>query len=168
MASWSEATLEAYLGDLGEAAGAGRNLLTEKYARMMESTSPAEYARIRDMLPPVDAAVPGLIGEIVKIVLDWEAELAQKYPHVLKRGRPLASSEDRFGVTSLETYLRGELATYSPGTLRLYLANALRQKAAGINGSEVTLRHTAKHYGFESLESTNEKLKQDRRGLHTA
>jgi hypothetical protein len=51
--SWSETALESYLDDLVTAQRSGRNLLTEKYARMMESTAPAEYAAIEHLLPPL-------------------------------------------------------------------------------------------------------------------
>jgi hypothetical protein len=158
--SWSEAVLESYLSDLKEADISSRNLLTEKYARMMESTSPSEYARIEHLLPPIDPRAPELIDQIVAIVLEWEMELAKKFPHILKRGRPISSTEDRPRVTSLETYLRGELATYSLRTLDLYLANVMQQKSEGINGSEITLMHTTKQYGYNSLEKANEKLQQ--------
>jgi len=160
LASWSEATLESYQVDLKEAGKSGRNLLTEKYARMMHSTSPLEYARIEHMLPQADPSVLELINRIVPIVLEWEVELLKKYPNILKRGRPIFSTEDRFGVTSIETYLRGELATYSTRTLELFLENAMQQKTKGINGSGITLKCTTEQYGFDSLEKTNEKLKQ--------
>ena len=156
LASWSEAVLESYLGDLKDAEILRRNLLTEKYARMMQSTSPAEYARIEHLLQPIDSRAHGLIQQIVAIVLEWETELQKKFPHILKRGRPLYSKEDRLGVTSLETYLRGELMTYSLRTLELYLANIMQQKSEGINGSEITLMHTTKQYGYDSLEKANE------------
>ena len=45
--AWSEAALASYLEDLTDAQENGRNLLTEKYARMMEFTAPLEYARIQ-------------------------------------------------------------------------------------------------------------------------
>lgn len=160
LASWSEAGLESYLRDLEDAEASGRNLLTEKYARMMRSTSPSEYARIERLLPLVDSTALGLIEQIVAVVIEWEVDLLKKFPHVLKRGRPLLSAEDGIGVTSLETYLRGELATYSVKTLELYLANVLRQKAEGVNGSEITLSHTIRQYGFDSLEEANERLKR--------
>ncbi len=156
LASWSEAVLESYLGDLKDAEILRRNLLTEKYARMMQSTSPAEYARIEHLLQPIDSRAHGLIQQIVAIVLEWETELQKKFPHILKRGRPLYSKEDRLGVTSLETYLRGELMTYSLRTLELYLTNVMQQKSEGINGSEITLMHTTKQYGYDSLEKANE------------
>ena len=158
MAGWSEAVLESYLEDLSEAEGAGRNLLTEKYARMMQSTWPQEYARIAHLLPEVDPRARELSGGIVGVVLEWERELLVKYPHIVKRGRPLSSAEDSPGVTSLETYLRGELATYSVRTLELCLAHVRHQQAQGINGSALVLQQTMEQYGFASLEEANRKL----------
>ena len=157
--SWSEAALESYLDDLTEAEKNGRNLLTEKYARMMKSTSPSEYAQIEHLLPPLNPEVPPLIDKIVKIVLLWQEELSEKYPYLLSRGRPIHSSDDTPFVTSIETYLRGELATYSPRTLELYYENVLKQKSENINGAEIALDYTIKRYGFNSLKEANEKLK---------
>lgn len=75
-----------------------------------------------------------LIDKIAKIVLEWEEELSKKFRHIKKGGgRPLYSSEDSPFVTSVETYLRGELATYSKRTLELYYENLLNQKTENIN-----------------------------------
>lgn len=51
--SWNDETLESYAEDLRKAAESGRNLVTEKYARMMEQTDPVNYEKIKDFLPPV-------------------------------------------------------------------------------------------------------------------
>jgi hypothetical protein len=158
-ASWSEATLESYLDDLQEAESSGRNLLTEKYARMMRSTSPMEYARIEHLISPVDPKAFELIEQIVKIVLGWEQELLEKYPYIIKRGRPLFSTEDSVDVPSMETYLRGELATYSLRTLELYWDHIQKEQSENINGSAITLLYMVKQYGFASLEEANEKMK---------
>jgi hypothetical protein len=158
-ASWSEAALESYLDDLMEAQRQQRNLMTEKYARMMQSTSPAEYARIEHLVPLVSAEALSLIEKIALIVLDWEEELFRKYPLVLRQGRPIRSSSDTLFVTSLETYLKGELATYSLKTLKLYYEHLVKEQYESINGSEITLAQTIKQYGFQSLEEANEKLK---------
>jgi len=158
--SWSDVTLESYLGDLTEAENSVRNLLTEKYARMMKSTSPSEYYLIEHLIPQLDPEVLALIDQIVEIVLEWEETLSKKYPHILRKGRPLHSSDDthtHFG-TSMEAYLRGELATYSPRTLGLYYENVLKQKSENVNGSEIILSHMVKQYGFKSLEEANERL----------
>ena len=158
-ASWSDATLESYLHDLNEAKRSGRNLLTEKYARMMRSTSPLEYAQIEHLLPLVDHQTIELIEQIVKIVLEWEEELLEKFPYIIKRSRPLFSTEDSIGVTSMETYLKGELSTYSLKTLELYLDHIQREQSENVNGSGVTLLYMVKQYGFTSLEEANEKIK---------
>lgn len=157
-ASWSKAALESYLQDLREAKEKGRNLLAEKYARMMESTAPLEYARIKNLLPPLEPEVIFLIDKIVKIDLEWQEELLKRYPHLVRRGRPLYSSADTPFITSVETYLRGELATYSPRTLALYYRNCLEQREKGINGAEVVLAHMVKQYGYRSLEEANRLL----------
>ena len=157
--SWSEAALESYLGDLTEAEKNDRNLLTEKYARMMKSTSPLEYARIEHLLPFLNPEILAMIDKIVSIVLEWEEVLSEKYPYIFSKGRPLHSSDDAQFVTSIETYLRGELATCSLGTLELYYENILEQKSGNINGAEVTLGHMMKRYGFDSLAEANAELK---------
>lgn len=157
--NWPEAMLESYIDDLERAESAGRNLLSEKYARMMRSTVPEEYARIEHLLPPLEPETPELIEQIASIVMRWEEELQKKYPYILGRGRPLFSKEDAPGITSLETYLRGELATYSAKTLKLYLEHLKKQQSENINGSAITMLETMKCYGFNSLEEANEKLK---------
>ena len=138
--SWSEGVLASYHLDLLEAKKAGRNLMMEKYARMMESTSPAEFKKFKNALPPLSPEAYAVVEEIIRNYIEWEEEVAAKYPNIVKQGRPLRSTEDTQNATSLETYLRGELSTYSLRTLALYLDNILKQKEKGINGAEVTRR----------------------------
>ena len=158
--SWSEAALESYLDDLIEAQENARNLMTEKYARMMKSTSPFEhYSRIEHKLPPLEPQTLQLIDDIVKVVLRWEERLAIKFPNISKRGRPIYSSDDTMCVTSFETYFRGELATYSQRTLELYYKNVLEQMSENINGSELTLFYMVKQYGYNSLQEADERHK---------
>ena len=157
--SWSEKTLASYWQDLVEAEKKERNLMTEKYARMMASTFPEEYIEIRHHLPPLDPEVPELIEKIIKIILVWERELAKQYPYVCQRRRPIYSSEDNEYVTSLETYLRGELATFSLRTLKLYLEDLLQYSRENKNMSKIILEETVKNYGYNSLEEANKKIK---------
>ena len=158
--AWSEATLASYLEDLAEAQETGRNLLTEKYARMMEFTAPQEYARIQQHLPPLEPEARLLIDRIVQINLEWEAEISAKCPYIRQRGRPASSSADAPRMTSVETYLRGELSTYSPRTLALYYQNLLEQEAANINGVDLVLAATMQRYGFNSLATANEAMRK--------
>jgi len=156
--SWSIQTLESYLEDLKEAEMNGRNLLSEKYARMMAFTSPAEYRQIAHLLPPLEDDIPALIDQIVDIVLEWERELAEKYPYLIQRGRPIYASEDTAYVTSFETYLRCELMTYSLNTLKLYLADVLKQGDGDVSGSEIVLEGIVKRYGYTSLQQANKDI----------
>ena len=52
-ATWSDELLASYLEDLKTATREGRNIMTEKYARMMESTFPEEYRKLAASLRPV-------------------------------------------------------------------------------------------------------------------
>ena len=63
-------------------------------------------------------------------------------------------------MTSVETYLRGELSTYSPRTLALYYQNLLEQEAANINGVDLVLAATMQRYGFNSLATANEAMRK--------
>lgn len=157
--AWSDAALSSYLEDLTAAEAEGRNLLTEKYARMMEFTVPLEYARIQHHLPPLEQEALLLIDRIAEINMAWTEEICARFPYIRKRGRPASSASDTPYITSVETYLRGELATYSPRTLALYYQNALEQKATNINGAEIVLAAMMQRYGFNSLAEANEAMR---------
>ena len=155
-AAWSDKMLESYIADFEDAKNAGRNLLTEKYARMMESTSPLEYAKIKDRLPVLEPEISILIEKIIKIELVWEEELAKKFPNITKRGRPIFSSDDSLFSTSKETYFKGEMATYSPKTLEYYYEEVTEKKLKNINMSAMVLEAQVKRYGYPSLEKAEE------------
>ena len=99
-ATWSDELLASYLEDLKTATREGRNIMTEKYARMMESTFPEEYRKLAASLPPVDKESLQKIEEIVAINVGWKAELFDRYPRLSGKGRPLRTSEDSTGETS--------------------------------------------------------------------
>ncbi len=68
------------------------------------------------------------------------------------QGRPLYASEDGDGFTSVETYQKGELYTYSAATLEKLLACIRAKEAAGVNFAREILERTVARYGFSSLE----------------
>lgn len=98
-----------------------------------------------------------LIEKIMAIELAWQEEILREFPNVIDQGRPLFSSQDSRYVTSFETYLRSELATYSNRTLELYYENRINQCSRNINGAKLTLEHTVKQYGYQSLADANSK-----------
>ena len=132
-AVWPEELLESYHGDLKEAIAAGRNPLAEKYAFMMASTSPEAFREMEDMLPRLSPAALADVESIVAANVAWEREVDVAFPAVRAGGRPLTSAEDTPWATSFETYLRGELKTYSARTLALYAAFTRACSAAGRN-----------------------------------
>lgn len=158
LTAWSEDTLYGYLADLTQAEKNAHNLLAEKYARMMEYTSPAEYMHVQHQLPPIPPEKLFFIEQIVCINIAWSKELRDKFPNVTKRGRALSTADDTAYSTSIETYLKCELATYSTQTLSLYYQNVLAQQANNINGAQIVLAATVRQYGFSSLEQANELL----------
>ncbi len=149
---WPEELLASYYEDLAAARRDGRNLMTEKYAWMMESTFPAEFAELVGQLPAIDSATLESIEEIVSVNVDWKLAICDRYPKLSSRGRAIRSSEDSSFETSFETYLRGELKTCSPRTIALLREFTLGRKTEGVNGAERDLLNQVRQYGFATLE----------------
>lgn len=155
--AWTCELRDSYYDDLLAARDSGRNLMTEKYARMMESTNPDQYAAFADRIPPVDEETLGLIEEIVDQHLNWKRETLEKYPKITGRGRVFYTKDDTPYSTSFETYLRGELKTYSPKSVALYHDMVSQLAGQKVNLEEEYLRNTVEMYGYESLEQAEAK-----------
>ena len=125
----------------------------------MEYTSPLAFARLRDQLPIVSEETMEQIQTIVKINLNWEREAQNAYPRIRGRGRPGTSDRDGFGVTSVETYLYGELKTYSPETIRLLLAYTEEAEAQGRNLALENLENMVQSYGYSDLKEAEAALR---------
>jgi hypothetical protein len=151
--AWPDDLLHSYGKDLDAAIAAKRNLLTEKYGHMMESTLPLRYAQIASSLPAVPDEARSAAGRIAKKMADSQAALAKKYPLLIGRGRPIYSNADTAYTTSLETYLKGELLTYSKKTLSLF-EEALKETDIAL----LTMQNTVRHYGYASMEEAEQRL----------
>ena len=149
--AWNVPSLESYLGDLDGAVAAGRNLVTEKYGHMMKSTAPLQYAAIADRLPMPTPEAAALADEISALLLRQTEAYARQYPVMALQGRPLYAAEDGDGVTSVETYQKGELYTYSAQTLERLLAWIREKEAEGKNFALMILENTVARYGFASV-----------------
>jgi len=156
--TWPDNLLESYLSDLESAKNQGINLMSEKYARMMESTFPEEYEKIKDRLPTMTDEKKKLVDKLMRILMDWESEIRQRYPFLGRRGRPLYSNQDSVMQTSYETYARGELSVYSVDTLSRYLGHCENLIAQGIKETEEVYKNMVQMYGYSSLEDAAEKL----------
>lgn len=155
---WTEEMLKSYIGDFHNANDRGWNLITEKYGRMMESTAPLRYAGIKDTFPEIPEMKKKIIEEIVKIQVKWMEEFAKEYPKAAGNARSIHTAEDTPYNTSYETYLRGELSTYSDETLDLYGRFIAKLLTENKNLAKMIMANTAFLYGYTSLEDLEEKL----------
>ena len=157
--AWPKSLVIQYIRDFQTANDKHWNLITEKYGRMMKTTCPAEYAKICDKLPTLTAAQENSIEQIVKIQVSWMEQFAEEYPNMAFNSRSIHTSEDNPYNTSYETYLRGELSTYSHETLKMYGAFVVDLARTGENLAKIIMTNTAILYGYESLEHAEESLK---------
>lgn len=155
-AFWPEALVDSYLTDLKTAAQQGRNLLSEKYAWMMEHTAPEAFAQIKGQLPVLSTEVSTLVAEIVSYHLEWMMAYCKKYPHLAATNRATTSDKDTVVATSFQTYLEGELKTYSLTTLRLYRDFMIELYQEGRNLALLTMENTVKGYGYASLDEAEQ------------
>lgn len=151
--AWNEELLESYLDDLQQADANGRNLIMEKYARMMKSTAPHKYSELQKALPVLDEERIRIQEEIIKIQMNWMEDFAKEFPKMASRARRLHTYEDEEYDTSYETYLRGELGTYSDNTFVLYGRFIASLAKEGKNLAYDIMSNTAKLYGYASVEA---------------
>ena len=151
--TWPEDLLRSYLDDLDEANRVGRNLVTEKYARMMASTAPDKYReRIEPFIPRLSDERVARQERVIAVQVAWARDFRGRYPKLGAAMRVLTTAEDTPEDTSFETYLRGELGTYSDRTMALYEAMVENLQAAGRNLTEQTVANTVRLGGFADLE----------------
>jgi len=132
----SSDTLASYLKDLKQAEKKGRNLLTEKYARM------------DNVIPPLSDNP--LIGEIVAIEADWMETLKQRYPKTFRGNR-----------TPFEIYLCSELETYSDATLTLYHRDVASALQKGENLAEERYRLLFESLGYDGIDQVEHQMPRD-------
>lgn len=156
--AWPDTLLESYIVDFETANSRGWNLIAEKYARMEKTTAPEAYEKIKELLPMHTEAQDALIEQIVAIQVAMMEDMADKYPKMAGNARTIHTSEDTPWNTSYETYLRGELGTYSEETLAVYgrfVANVARE---GGNLAYMIMSNTARLYGYDSVDSCEERM----------
>ena len=155
--TWTEDMLLQYLYEFKTNYVNGRNMIEEKYARMMESTAPLEYARFAKRLPAVSEAKKAIVEQIVALQVKWMEEFAAQYPNLAEDARAIHTAEDLAYDTSYETYLRGELRTYSDRMLEMYGRYIVAHAQAGKNVACEIMKNTVQFYGYQDLETANAK-----------
>jgi len=120
-------TLKSYFQDLIIAVATGRNMVTEKYARM-------------------DNLIPHLqqneaIDDIISMETEWMQSLHEKYPLTVRFDKNFAK------------YAASELETYSKHTLTLYQRDIAYAYHHGINLVEQRYLILFQGMGFENIEA---------------
>lgn len=156
--TWTDEMLTEYLWHIDDSLKNGRNLISEKYGRMMETTSPDEYALIKDSFPELSDDRKQITDAIVGIQVEWMEEFSRNYPKMAANARSVHSFEDTSDNTSYETYLRGELGTYSEKLISLYGRFIVSLSKANKNLAYLIMENTAKLYGYKSLDDVESKL----------
>ena len=156
--TWPTEVIASYIKDSNQANASGWNLITEKYARMMQSTDPDGFRRIQFQLPKLEQQRQQIIEEIVKIQVSWMEDFAEKYPEIARNARAIHTMDDSLFTTSYETYLRGELSTYGEVTLSLYGKFIVQLYHADKNLAQLIIENTAQLYGYDNLEAMEAKL----------
>ncbi len=114
------------LADLEAGQLAGRNFMTEKYARM-DGTD-------------VSGAFDVRIGEIVEIEVEWMAELSTRFP------RTFPGHQRAF-----RNYMSAELRSYNGETVKLYHRAVCRAYAKHRNLAEERYTNLFRRLGYASI-----------------
>lgn len=149
--TWNRAMLLQYCYDFNREYSQGHNLIEEKYGRMMESTAPEEYERIKEHFPDISKEKQAIIEQIVELQVGWMEAFAEEYPKMAGNARSIHTWEDTLYNTSYETYLRGEISTYSDKMLELYGRYVVEYAAQGKNIAYDIMGNSAEMYGYNSL-----------------
>ena len=156
--TWDRTMLLQYLYDFHREYERGHNLITEKYGRMMESTAPEKYEKIKSNFPELTEEKKNIIGQICCMQVQWMEEFAAEYPELADNARSIHTAEDNYANTSYETYLRGELGTYSDKMLELYGRYIVKHARKGRNPVYDIMENSVKMYGYQNLEEAERKI----------
>ncbi len=116
-AAFPPSMLEPLCDELERSEREGRNLVQEKYARMMERTDPESFARDwKCRLEPLSPVKREVLDELGELMRGYVSGAARELPVSHGHARPDVSSDGR--ISSVD-YLLAELSSYSLGTLFL-------------------------------------------------
>ncbi|MCR5791029.1 MAG: DUF4125 family protein [Lachnospiraceae bacterium] len=151
--TWNRTMLLQYLYDFRREARLHHNLITEKYGRMMESTAPEEYEDIKENFPALSKEKKEIIETVVSFQVEWMESFAEKYPRLAEQARSIRTSQDNIWNTSYETYLRGEISTYSDKMLELYARFIVDHAKQGKNLAFEIMENNVRLYGYKDLDT---------------
>jgi hypothetical protein len=162
---WNEGVLNSYYKDLLSAKQQGRNLLFEKYVWMMQSTSPDLFREIGYALPSISWIRRNRINRTAFILARWGEAFAIEYPYIAECGRTFYSQDDKPWSTSIETFSKGELLSYSEETEARFSDFIMMNEVNDVNLTKTVQENMARYLGYASLEQY-ENMLRDSNGVH--
>lgn len=156
--TWTDEMLEKLLNQWRDYKKIGWNMMTEKYGRMMQWTDPKAYEKIAQNFPERSEQTKAIIDQIAEIQVGWMSEFAEKYPKLANQARDITAKDDEAYNTSYETYLKGELMTYSDELIALYGQFIVKLAKENKNLAYMTIENTAHMQGYDSLEQAEASL----------
>lgn len=156
--TWTDEMLEKLLSQWREYKKIGWNMMTEKYGRMMQWTDPKAYEKIAQNFPERSEQTKAIINQIAEIQVGWMSEFAEEYPKLANQARDITAKDDEAYNTSYETYLKGELMTYSDELIALYGQFIVKLAKENKNLAYMTIENTAHMQGYDSLEQAEASL----------
>jgi hypothetical protein len=143
--TWTEEALQSCHRDFEKAKHDGRNLLTEKYARMDDLRGPSRGNN--------------LIDKIVAIETLWQDEIRLNYPALYNR--VCRSTQPFNDGRNFSVYLRSELETYSNRTIELYHQAVIKALASNENLALRSLEILVNLGGYRDPAHAEEYLARD-------
>ncbi len=90
--------------------------------------------------------------------MKWDGQVLAEYPNIRKRGRTMTTAQDNVtDGSSMESYLRAELLTYSAETLALLWKETEEACRKGENLLKQIIANETLFYGYKSLEEAEAK-----------
>lgn len=157
--TWTQEMLLQYAVEFQLSIHRGWNPIMEKYGRMEQSTAPEEWEKIKAQFPVIPEQKQAIMEEIIRIQVGWMEGFAAEYPGMAQNARRIHTSEDKPWDTSYETYLRGEMGTYSDRMLELYGRFIVELVQQGRNLAYEIMEQTVRQYGYNSLSEAAQKMK---------
>ncbi len=152
--AWRYDLLESYLEDLNKAVYHHKNLIMEKYARMMKHTHFLEYLEIKDALPKISPEKELLIEKVCELYKEQDEIYSAKYPKLRKTGRPSDPSK----TATVDIYFEGEVMTFSEKTLQIFQNYLEELKSKNLSLAILINENISKAYGYSSIEDAESKL----------
>lgn len=128
---YNKNVLTSYFDDLKNKKDNNINIVTQKYGYMMKETDYEYFKKIEHLLPKIDDKKASLVESIMLIYMKWEEDLSSS--NIDNKNRILYKKHNSKECTSVESYMKGELLSYSENTLLEILSQFLKDLSSKKN-----------------------------------